>query len=240
MRDQSCIIGQLTLVLVMKMVNYLLMCTMLVRFCAHLSLSQVAVEAKRGVSNLEKLVDEFQQEEDAKERRRELKRLKKKQKRASKAQSQAMPASCLSAATNKEQEETVLDESVSSTEYRAMCGSCSVSYAASASSCSDVEQAEEDILCGCCPCDSVPLRLVSNCGLPSGEPEKSNLVDGWLKDQSHNDCIEDEEQQQILQDEFLECHQHQDMAGFVSQLGLNTLVKHACLLVSCKCMYCLL
>jgi hypothetical protein len=184
---------------------------------------ELAVEAKRGVSSLEKLVDEFQQEEDAKERRRELKRLKKKQKRASKAQSQAVPVSCLSGSTSKEQEETALDESVSSTECRPTCGSCSISYAASASTCSDVEQAEEDSLCGYFPCDSVPLRLVGNCGLPSDEPEKNNLVDGWLEDQSHNDCTGSEEQQQILQDELLECHQHQDMAGFVSQLGLDTL-----------------
>ncbi|XP_062501747.1 gametogenetin-binding protein 2-like [Corticium candelabrum] len=54
---------------------------------------EVAVEAKRGVSSLELLVNEFKEEEDAKERRREHKRLKKKQKRAIKSRP-SLPTSC--------------------------------------------------------------------------------------------------------------------------------------------------
>ena len=51
------------------------------------------MEAKRGVSSLELLVNEFKEEEDAKERRREHKRLKKKQKRAIKSRP-SLPTSC--------------------------------------------------------------------------------------------------------------------------------------------------
>lgn len=173
------------------------------------------MEAKEGVSNLEKLVDEFQQEEDAKERRREQKRLKKKQKRASKARSQAIPTSCCPSAIDREHEEGVSDYSVSSGDYRAVNGSCSISHAESTCSCCDEDQGEDDSVCDCCPCESVPLRLVDHCPLAvDDQAERNSLVDGWLRDQSHDAILTEEGQ--LPRDD--------DGEDFVSQLALESRV----------------